>query len=154
MRATASLIGRPGNWAAATSERVWPAKTVVAWSIWGAAALTEAAIPTATAIAAAVTTRVIMSRPRRVSRVSGTKARSPGPTRRSCGRTGRDGIGPGVGASSQATAADMTSSDVVRILMSKILAPPEQVSDRTSVRFVARAADNVETRLEQVFETC
>jgi hypothetical protein len=35
----------------------------------------------------------------------------------------------------------------------RIAAPTERLSDRTSVLCVTRAADNVETRVEQVFET-
>ena len=35
-----------------------------------------------------------------------------------------------------------------------IAAPTERLSDRTSVLCLARGFDNVETRVEQVFETC
>src|SRR5665811_1217355 len=66
----------------------------------------------------------------------------------------RDSIRPGVGSIPQATAADMASSIVVRIVLFRICVPTERVSDRTLVRCVARAADKVETRVEQVFETC
>jgi hypothetical protein len=163
IRATASPIGRLGSCEAATSERVWPAETVVAWSTCSPAASTEPARTRAKPATVRTVISAMTIRPRWVRRTAvGHEERTSAPvrappsrttrpseaTRRKGGRPVRGGIPTGWGASPLTAPADMASSGDVRFLTSI-----EQASDRTSVRCLTRAAEEVETRVEQVFET-
>src|SRR6478672_5106209 len=144
--ATPSETGSCGSWDAAIPDSVCPADTVVVWSIAGPGAGAAAAYDIATKASRVVTARVIANRPRRVRWTRGRGAAttsSPVGTSRSCGR---------LGARSQATAALMESSIV--IIRIGLQGPVVPVFDRTSVRFLARRSDKVETRVEQMFETC